>query len=371
VIPAEIRASTLHKLMNCLGYYSLNNINESEAGDAAKEGTACGELLSAMIMQQTDKPQVDRVASNGVIFDDDMWFYAKETYHDVLKSAQGSPISTEVRVDWMGGKSGIKIRGQYDISYIVGDTLYVEDLKYGFGIVDVERNWQLIAYAIGLCFMYDSNYKWRPNKIHFKIHQPRPYHEQGKIRSWVITHDELIGLHGEITNRLTALVSGDKTLSTTLKSCKYCEGAAECPALNRSFYKSVHTVMQDWEDKELTNDELSDLLATYENIKSLVDIKGKSLQNLAIARLQKGQVINGYAYEQKFGDRKWRDDVDPSLIQMMTGIDIIKPTVLSPAQAEKAGVHKSIIAGMVTKPSKGLDLVKSNNLEKARKIFGG
>ena len=39
---------------------------------------------------------------------------------------------------------------------------------------------------------------------------------------------------------------------------------------------------------------------------------------------------------------------------MMTGIDIIKPTVLSPAQAEKAGIHKSIIAGMVTKPSKGL-----------------
>ena len=162
------------------------------------------------------------------------------------------------------------------------------------------------------------------------------------------THKELYADVAKIV--VTTKTMSDNDVATMLETMA-----------NQIRTKGLHSVLE----------VLNEAFINEEDITSLVDIKGKSLQNLAIARLQKGQVINGYAYEQKFGDRKWRDDVDPSLIQMMTGIDIIKPTVLSPAQAEKAGVHKSIIAGMVTKPSKGLDLVKSNNLEKARKVFGG
>jgi hypothetical protein len=145
-LPSEIRASGLSRIMNCLGYLSIENIIEGETNDASREGTACGELLSHMIAQRTEKPNVKPTAENGVIFDSDMWFYATETYRNILESAQGNAISTEIRIDWPT-TSGITIRGQYDISFVVGQTLHIEDLKYGWRIVDVEKNWQLLKFS--------------------------------------------------------------------------------------------------------------------------------------------------------------------------------------------------------------------------------
>ena len=96
----EIRCSSLHRPMNCYGYLSLQDLLKVEAGQPAKDGTAVGELLSEMIRQKTLKPNVGHSASNGVYFDDDMWFYASRTYETLVESAKGANIETEERIDW-------------------------------------------------------------------------------------------------------------------------------------------------------------------------------------------------------------------------------------------------------------------------------
>jgi hypothetical protein len=363
----EIRCSKLDRTMNCLGYHSLEGLMESETNDAAKEGTAIGELLSEMIRQDNAQPNFGSTASNGFHIDNDMWFYAKDTFKTIKETSLGGKITTEQRIDWIT-RSGITVRGQYDISYIVGTTLHVEDLKYGWRIVDVKKNWQLIGYAIGILFQLHAQ-GFAPSHIHFKIHQPRPHHEDGPIRSWIITHAELMEYYEQIENRLLALVGGDKTLSTS-KSCRYCEGLNECPAANRAFYASVDHVLNEWTQDTLNNDEVSKQLDVLARVQEIIKIKSDSLNQLALMRIGQGQVIPKYSIEQTFGDRKWKKDVSVTSIKGMTsGIDITKMDMLSPAQAEKMGVPKKLVAELVVRENRGTKLVKKDLTEEATKIF--
>ncbi len=362
----EIRCSKLDRTMNCLGYHSLEDLQESETNEAAKEGTAIGELLSEMIRQNTLTPNIGQAASNGFHLDRDMWFYASDTFKTLKDTSQGAKIETEERIDWMT-QSGITVRGQFDISYIVGSTLHVEDLKYGWRIVDVKENWQLIGYAIGQVFRLSKN-GFVPTHIHFKIHQPRPHHEDGPIRSWVITYDELIEYCKQIEERLMALVSGDKTLSTS-KSCLYCEGLNSCPAFNRSFYASVETVLGEWKQDVLSNEDVSHQLDVLNRVQEIIKIKSDSLNQLGVMRIGAGQIIPKYSIEETLGDRKWSKEVSAKSIKVMTGIDITKQDILSPTQAEKAGVPKKLVAQLITREKRGSKLVKKDLTEEAKKIF--
>lgn len=371
----ELRCSSLHRFMNCVGHLSLSTHEPNEAGDAAKEGTAIGEYLTAMIHQKTDKPNFGVAASNDVFINDEMKFHAGNTYRALVESANGAVIESEERIDWMADST--TIRGQFDISYYTGGemkdgylqgvTLHVEDLKYGYGIVEVEENWQLLGYAIGQHMNLLSKGIYVGNIV-LRIHQPRAYHEQGTVRTWTISKEQLMAYYYSIINQVRRFVSGDKTL-TTSNSCKYCDAAAHCPALNRAFHNSLDVILDDYTEKELTNDDLSHLLDMVDRANEIVKIKHTSLKNLAISKLMNNQIVPSYGMVQKYGDRRWKDGVDATTIKMMTGIDVTKTDIMSPAQAEKAGVNKKLVEQLAIKPSKGFELGRVDINKKADKLF--
>lgn len=364
----EIRCSSLHRPMQCLGSLSLENLLVQEAGQPAKDGTACGELLSEMIRQCTPKPKIGATASNGTFLDQDMWYHAQDTYNTILQRAQGNRIETEERIDWVAVPDKLKIRGQFDISFAVGDTLHIEDLKYGYGIVDVKENWQLLGYAIGQTIRLAQLHLYTPKYINLTIHQPRPYHEDGRVRSWIITYEELVNYCNQIAARMINLITGDRTLSTS-KACKYCEGASVCPALNRSANKAMDTVLGEWNEKVLTNAEVAEQYELLQRAHELLELRMKSVEQLAISRIQSNQIIPGYAFEMAFGDRKWKSNVTAESIHALTGVQILKTEIMSPNQAEKAGVSKKLTTHLTEKPSKGVKLVKKNVEEAALKIL--
>lgn len=363
----EIRCSSLHRPMHCLGYLSLENLVKEEAGQPAKDGTAIGELLSEMIRQRTDSPKIGTTASNGTFLDQDMWFYARDTYNTILQRAQGNLIETEERIDWMT-PAGIKIRGQFDISFAVNNTLYIEDLKYGYGIVEVKDNWQLIGYAIGQCKRLHDLHGYHPEYISLTIHQPRPYHEEGRVRTNRLHASTLMEYYNQICNRMQEYVNNQGTLATG-KSCKYCDAASTCPALNRSANKAIDTVMSDWTEKPLTNEEVAEQYELLQRAHDLLEIRLKSIEQLAISRIQSNQIVPGYAFEMTYGDRKWKQNVTPESIKALTGIDIVKTDVMSPNQAEKAGVSKKLTAALTEKPAKGTKLVKKDIAAEAAQIL--
>ena len=364
----EIRCSSLDRYMNCPGFAQMTDLTFSESGPAAEEGTAAGELLQAMLTQRSLKPNVKAMASNGVRFDSDMYYHLTPIAQELL--SKNVLINCEQRVDWVPC-AGIAIRGQFDIQYTIGETLYIEDLKYGWKIVDVKENWQLLGYAIGKFSQLSNDpSQGLPKNISLTIHQPRPHHEEGSSRTWVISRDTLADYYQMIAKVSQMIVNGDRTLITG-KHCRYCPAAANrCPALNKALYNGINEVMYDFQQDDLTDKDISDQLNLLADVASLTKIKYDALEALACSKMREGRVIPGYGFEEKLGDREWKAEITAEAIETLTGINIKDDTLLSPAKAEKLGVSKSLVAGLTQRVFKGVKAVKKDFTKDAEKVFG-
>lgn len=368
MVLTEVRCSSLSKVMKCRGSTAFKDLFIEEAGDAAREGTAAGEVLQAMLEQQTLEPKLGAYASNGFLFDDDMKFYVRPIAQSILSRAVEG-LTCEERIDWMT-KAGILIRGSHDVRFIVGDTLYIEDLKYGWGLVDEIENWQLLGYAIGNVFKQYQQTGWLPRIIHLTIHQPRPHHERGTSRTWTISYDQLIGYYQQIEETMSAISQGDKTLVTG-SHCRYCPAAGEaCVAFNRAATNALDLVFNEFVQDELSNQQIAEQLKLYARAAEILKTKASSLKTLGVHRVQNGAIIPGFAMVESFGHRKWKDGMDPSDIEVLTRHSITKKEYISPAQAEKLGIDENLINAYSARFSTGFDLKPSDINEKASKIFG-
>lgn len=357
----EIRCSKLARYMVCAGYMFLN-VEEIESDNApAKEGTAAGELLECKLV---GKP-IGVQASNGVYFDDDMHFYVNPIYSDIVRRA-ATPVLCETRIDWQT-RSGIWIRGQYDAAFV--DTqgrLCIEDLKYGWEIVEVKENWQLLGYAIGEVIRRAQAFE----HIVLKIHQPCPHHEDGSSREWVLTYSELLEYKEKIEARMMELANGRKDFQTSDK-CKYCKGAAEaCPAFSRLFYRALEVSMEFVQDS-LNEEEIARQLDQIKRATEVLKIKADSLEELAVSRIKAGKIIPGYVQTNKYSKREWKPGVSAESIKLMcNGLDIVEKVVMSPAKAEKLGVSKDLVKQLTVSRLTGVKLEKKSATEVGNKTFG-
>lgn len=354
-----IRCSQLARPMVCAGYLFLE-YEESSSNDAAKEGTAAGEYLERLLL----KKPIGAVADNGVYFDDDMKFYTRLIYEDIMSRAS-SEVLCETRIDWQT-TSGIWIKGQYDIAFVDHNgVLCIEDLKYGWGIVEVKENWQLLGYAIGEVMRRGRAF----DKISLKIHQPRPHHEDGTTREWLITYSELLSYKDKIEKRMMEIVNGDKTLQTSSK-CKYCEAVAEsCPAFSRLFYRALE-VSTEFVQDQLNEQEISNQLDQIKRAEEVIKIKKDSLEQLGVSRIKQGKLIPNYVQTPKYSNRSWKNGITANSIKMMTNIDVTEMTFMSPAKAEKAGVSKELVSQLTEMKMNGMKLEKTNATDIGNKIFG-
>lgn len=354
-----IRSSKLSRYMVCAGYMHLE-VEETEAGDPAKEGTACGEVLQYRL---ENKP-IPSVASNGWTINSDMLFYTQDI-HDRIKARTAEPVLCETRIDWQT-RSGIWIRGQYDAAYVDKQgRLCVDDLKYGWGLVEVKNNWQLLAYAIGECIRRGQGF----NDIVLRIMQPRPHHEDGDEREWVLPYKELLKYKEEIEVRMEALANGLKTFQTS-SQCKYCSGAAEaCPAFSKLFYKSLE-ITHDFLQDSLNEDEISKQLDLVKRAEEVIAIKRDSLMELGNSRIKKGKIIPGYVQVEKYSHRNWKNGVTMDTVKLMTGKDVSESSMMSPAKAEKLGISKNLVKHLSESRLTGLKLEKKDSSAVGNKIFG-
>lgn len=345
--------------MVCAGYLHIDS-EETEAGDAAKEGTAAGEWLQGLLENKT----LGLSASNGVYFDNDMKFYTQSIAED-MKHRAASEILCETRIDWQTN-SGIWIRGQYDAAFVdQKGRLCIEDLKYGWGIVEVEENWQLLAYAIGEVIRRGQGF----NEISLKIHQPRPHHEDGDCREWILTYNQLLGYKDVIEKRMQELVNGRKDYQTS-KHCKYCPGAAEaCTAFSRLFYRALEVSTEFYQDS-LTEEEIARQLDQIKRAEEVIKIKYDSLVELGTSRIKKGKIIPGYIQSDKYSNRTWKNGITPEALKMMTGKNVVETNFMSPAKVEKLGISKELVKSLSETRLTGVKLEKKNGSDVGNKIFG-
>lgn len=355
----DVHCSSLARPMVCAGFLSFEGLERLPAGPAADEGTAAGELLERMLLGR----DIPKQARNGIYFDDDMRFYTKPIVEEVNANRQ-SEILCEQPIDWRT-RSGVWIRGKYDLSFIREGRLYIDDLKYGWSLVEVKENWQLLGYAIGEVIRRGVAFE----QIVLRIRQPRPHHEDGDCREWVLSYAELLAYKEKIEVRFEQIVNGDKTLQTG-SQCKYCPAAREaCPAFNRLFYRALE-VSTEFTQDQINETELARQLDHVHRAVEVIKIKMDSLSELAVSRIKNGKIIPGYLTENRYGDRKWKGYVNPQVVETLTGKKIVEEVMLSPAKAEKAGVPKEFVNSLVDRHFMGQKLIRKDSSALGDKIFG-
>lgn len=355
----EIRCSKLARPMSCAGYLFLQ-YDEPPSGPAAEEGTAAGEYLQSLL----EGTQLGANASNGVFITDEMKFYTTPIAQDMFNRAVG-PITCEQRLDWQT-QSGVWIRGKPDATFVDNrNYLCIEDLKYGWGIVEVFENWQLLGYAIGEVMKRGVAFEY----ISLKIHQPRPHHEDGTSREWLISFNELLTYKQRIEDRFMQIVNGYRDLQTG-SHCKYCPAAAEaCPAFSRLFYSSLEVSMRLIQDS-LTEEEIAIQLDQIIRASEVIKIKHDSLVELGTSRIKQGKLIPGYIQTERYGNRTWKKNVNPVALEALTGIKLREEVVMTPAKAEKAGLSKELVKQLTETNLIGMKLEKKNGADLGNKIFG-
>ena len=161
---------------------------------------------------------------------------------------------------------------------------------------------------------------------------------------------------------------GDRTL-TTGKGCKYCPAASSCAALNHAVHSAIDTALTEWNDTEINNEDLPNYLRLLERASEVLEIKKKSMETLTISRIQNGQPVKGYSYEMTYGNRAWKSDVTPDSIKVLTGVDVMEQTMMSPNKAEKAGLSKEFTKFFTEKASRGLKLIKNDLEEEVKQVL--
>ena len=355
----HIRCSGLHRPMKCAGYAFLE-LPKSPSNPAAEEGTAAGEYLEKLLTGAPMGP----CSSKGFFINDDIKFYIDPIFEDIKQRA-ASEVFCEQKINWVT-VSGIWIKGQPDIAFVDHQgRLCVEDLKYGWGIVEVEENWQLLGYAIGEVLRRGQAF----NEISLKIHQPRPHHKDGSTREWVLQYSDLLAYKQQIEDRMMELANGRREFQTG-PHCKYCRGAAEaCTAFNKLFYDSIE-VSTEFNQDNIDNDELSRQLGHIERAAEVLKIKKDSLMELATIRIKDGGLVPGYVHTTRYGNRAWKPGISPDTVEMITGHKATETNFMSPAKIQKLGVHRDIINTLAEKKFLGYKLEKKDTTKLGNEIFG-
>ena len=271
-----LRCSSMTRFMTCSGFLTLK-VPEQLDSDAAREGTAFAELIECRLKNQP----VGERATNGVFFDSEAFYYADVVMKNIPPYAE-----SEQKVSFKPSPAhDVRVEGTFDLSWEEddGDTLVVADIKYGYGLVEVEHNWQLLSYVIGQVFKKEKAY----SKYVLRIIQPRPHHEDGWVRDWLLTPDELKSYFDEMIEQVKKYGNGDISFVTS-KNCKYCPSLGqECAAISKAFFNSVDVVMNEPIQDSITNEELSNMLYLFERVKDVLKIKSDSLSALATSRITK------------------------------------------------------------------------------------
>jgi hypothetical protein len=300
---------------------------------------------------------LNHVHPNGWVVDDFMTYYI-QGYVDKVRS-RGGTINAEMFV-----RLSDTIAGTYDSSVVSSDaeTLFGDDLKYGFGIVDVYECTQLIIYLYGEYLRLG-----RPASIKratLGIYQPRAYHPEGIHRTWTISIQELY-------ERALAIVqAGAKcqepdAVATPGGHCTYCKGALECASSAWTLYKGFEVIERS-EQGEMSAEEL----ANEANFLKLMDtmLKGRkaAIEAELEARLSQDEYVRGWGLEDRTGNRKFT--VDPVTVHLLTGVNPFKQEVMSPAELEKAGANKNVVKTITRVPKIGTKLKQTTDRDFGRML---
>jgi len=352
-----VTADNLPRVMQCSGSLYMNPTPLPETPNVVRqEGIAAHWLIEQCYVNgEVPATYVDRQALNGVIISGNM----AEDVADYLADRHASD-KVEVAGSIGDGKTW-QVNCRADRQKLIDDTLYIDEFKYGYSPVEAEMNWTLLAHAFRYVLNNRAPY---PMKFVFTVYQPRGFHGKGKIRKWPVSFDELQRLYGVLQARL----SNPENILQTGSACKNCPAMHTCPAAIKAGMNAVDVAHVAYTE-EISNTDLSNLLDTLKRGYDMLKQTGKAFEELAKHRVQKGEIVPNYGLERELTNRKWHDHVTPEFALSITGLDLTKKALVTPAQAEKMGVNPVVMKMLADRHESGQKLVRVDDSAKAKKLF--
>ena len=330
---AELSPSGMGRIVQCPGSKKMQSFFPKSEHPSADEGQIAHKVAAAIMNGVPIDGPVEMLEGA------DMWLDALSGY---------SPINIELPV-----YLNELIWGTPDAWSWFGDTLMVADYKFGHGLVDVVKNWQLITYAAAII----QHRQEKPEKIDFIIVQPRGFHPQGAVRKWSISYNEFCGYRQKVLDRAEEAMN-DKAACYVGKECLHCTARHSCPTLLASDYNILELV-QETQPFFLSHNAIGKELELMESAMLLVKARITGLQEEVIARMRKGFSVSGWTMKASYGHEDWAKPLNEVIaLGQMMGIDISSPGALTPKQAIKKGIPAEIVRMYSETKQSGVKLVK-------------
>lgn len=349
---ALLSPSAAHRWLECPGSLALEASLGSERKDSvhAREGTAAHELAAWTLNDPsaTCRLLVGETATNGWAFTDDM-ARDVQTYVDYVRDiAKGHQLFVEQKIDFSAVIDVPDSFGTADAIILSADgrELMIVDLKFGRGVqVDADYNEQLTIYALGALHQYGLTDDFE--RVRLIIVQPRMNH----FSEWVCKVEDLVSFSLRMKRQArraiayanTGCTDTDAMFKPGEKQCRWCKGAAVCPALAEEVQKTIGDEFENLTGKTESKPKipLTDPIALAAKMSAidLIESWCKAVRAEVERNLLSGETVPGYKLVQgKQGNRQWIDEdgIEAVLKAMrLKQEEMYNFKVISPTDAEK------------------------------------
>ena len=245
-------------------------------------------------------------------------------------------------------------------------TLYVVDLKYGMGAVEIKDNKQTRYYALGVWLSLPP--EDIVETVTMMIVQPRMDHPDGFVRPETIHAADLSQFAVELLDAARATQDPKAPLHSG-DHCKFCPAKPICPELYRKTQEIAATEFDEMPvavppaPASLSPEQLSRVM----KLLPILDDWSAAVKEHVERQLRAGEPIEGFKLVERRAERKWIDEDEAAeVIEEIAGVgvDIYIEQLKSPAQIEKLVGKKTFkekIAQHVVKKSSGLKLVPEDH----------
>lgn len=362
----SITADELPRFMACNGSINMEVFESSIPTDSADrdEGVAAHWVIEQVWRgEYTVDELIDRQAPNNVFITQEMIEYVTPYIESITGRGE-----IEVDTSFTDGVSDWEVNARADHVEFADRTIIVRDFKYGWGLVEPENNWTLLAHAIGysihLVHEQGVDLLKDVSNVRLEIHQPRPHHFVGKVRAWIISPQQLIDYH----KKLKAALSNPSDTLNTSEYCKKCPSMVYCPAFKKAQFNVLDECDRAFKS-ELDNDALSFMLDNLKRAQDICKQAYDAYADLAKHRLKEGQIIENYSAQNDLTNKQWKSNVTADMVLALTGVDVTKPQMITPTQAARAGVPDAVIESLSERRNKGFKLIRADANKLATKLF--
>lgn len=369
---AVIAPSSLSQIVQCPASVAMQRPFPDTDTEAAAEGEATHWAAAELL--QGREPQENDMAPNGVRLNQEMLEGADEYFADIQRTlaAHGlTPDQGAIECVVECKRIHAQCWGTPDYRIWVRKPdgrllLYVWDFKFGHGPIEVYRNFQLIAYAIGA--IDQAGVDEAQVDVVLRICQPRAHHRDGPVREWDVS---AVNLRFYVAQAAAAAEEALTDMSRTNvgPECRYCTARHACPTLQGAAATAMDVAGQA-QPLVLGALAIGTELRYLQRAQKLLEARLSGLMEQATALAVSGKSIAHYRVDTPAGRLKWTKPVAEVIsLGKMFGIDVSKTELITPTQAKAKGLMAELVDSMSERPRGAATLVPDDG-SKARQTFG-